>query len=552
MQPSSDPLSHWGNTTSAAGPEVLTEGSFRAPAPAVIGDEGAGLGTGRSLLVLLTILAVGLFLRFHDLSSQSLWHDETFSWRMTQYPWGEITRRTAEDVHPPLYYWILKGWVGFFGDSALAMRSLSAVLDSVNLGVLYWFCIRIYGTDVEGRTVGLLAAGAVALSPFHLAHAREVRMYPLGGLLAIASSGTLWLALQGRGSPTRAWAGFVLLSIGLVYTHHFGLLTVAAQGLFVLAVLAYRAVRGQDPGRLSGLVRGAVVSFAVIGLAYAPWVPVLQAQRGGVLQGYWIIPFGRSAISAAVEQLFSGDLRVVTASTGGLAPLALGVLLAAALARGRLADLYAVLLAAAPFAMAAAVSVAQGRNIIVGRYLHFSAPFVFVAGARLVTWLPDRSARLAVVAVVAVNLAGQDWAAWRGADAAHRPGVQAAVARLAAGYQPGEPVIALDPSGFLAARYYLRHDHRIRPYLLIPDGADPWGQDRKNQGGAVLSEADCLHAGQLHGLTAGRVWLITTDSGGSEWKNVSVGWSWRRMGDFDDAAPYRGRTYLYVADLGSR
>jgi hypothetical protein len=58
--------------------------------------------------------------------ASSLWNDEGNSWAMLARSVGEIAAAAAADIHPPGYYWLLKAWSLLFGDSAVAMRSLSA------------------------------------------------------------------------------------------------------------------------------------------------------------------------------------------------------------------------------------------------------------------------------------------------------------------------------------------------------------------------------------------------------------------------------------------
>lgn len=138
--------------------------------------------------MLLAVLGAAGYFRFHDLSERSLWFDEAFSWRMIQLPWSEIPAATANDTHPPLYYFLLKIWSGVFGDSLFALRSLSAILGIVTVLGVYLFAMEAYGTfcrdDREeagnrAHLLALLAAALAAFSPFQITHARELRMYPL-------------------------------------------------------------------------------------------------------------------------------------------------------------------------------------------------------------------------------------------------------------------------------------------------------------------------------------------------------------------------------------
>jgi mannosyltransferase len=111
-----------------------------------------------SLVLVLTAL-----LRFYRLSGQSLWADEGNSVALARRGFVEIARRTAFDIHPPLYYWLLKIWIAIFGDSEIGLRSLSAVL---GVGVVY--LIWLLGSRLFSRRVGLIATFIVAISPLQV------------------------------------------------------------------------------------------------------------------------------------------------------------------------------------------------------------------------------------------------------------------------------------------------------------------------------------------------------------------------------------------------
>jgi mannosyltransferase len=503
-------------------------------------------GTRRESALLVAILAAGAFLRFHDLSSQTLWLDEAFSWQMVQFPWDEILRHTTEDVHPPLYYFLLKGWIALVGDSVFAMRFLSSLLSLLQLVILFAFCKDLTETSCAesggGRAasgVALLATALAALSVFELEYAREVRMYPLGGLLAVSSSWLLWRALH-RATPSfRLWAAYSLSAIALTYTHNYGLFTVAGHGLFVAALTIWRGRRGPSAVRL----REAGVALAVVALAYTAWLPVLLRQRDRVVDDYWIPRLSVGTVSGVVEQVFAGGWYLKPAVAGIAAPSVAVAVLVLFVIGGRLRDAYVALLASAPFLMALAVSAVQGRNIVHHKYLYFSFPFFLIAVAGVINRIPAKAARWAFALLLVGNLTFQDWIAWRDTDAAHKPGIRAAAARVAAEYREGDLVVALDLSGFLAARYYL--GHRV-PLFYVPDG----DSGRKHEGKAVISERDCLTARDLNGRRGGRAWVIATDIAGA--KVVYIPDRWKYLWDWAiaDASPHRGTVRLHLFEAG--
>ena len=138
------------------------------------------------LIVLLLWLAAGL--RWHALDGQSLWADEGNSVALARAGLAEIAARTAQDIHPPLYYWLLHGWMRLFGASEAAVRALSAFAAVLLVAVVMRLARRLFG-----RRAGWVAGLAAAVSPFQIYYAQEARMYALLALLAALA---VWAAAE--------------------------------------------------------------------------------------------------------------------------------------------------------------------------------------------------------------------------------------------------------------------------------------------------------------------------------------------------------------------
>jgi mannosyltransferase len=80
--------------------------------------------------------ALALALRVWKLSDKNLGLDESISWNLTTRSVSRLIAWTAADVHPPLYYLLLKGWLWIFGDSLAALRSLSVISSLIALYLL--------------------------------------------------------------------------------------------------------------------------------------------------------------------------------------------------------------------------------------------------------------------------------------------------------------------------------------------------------------------------------------------------------------------------------
>lgn len=238
------------------------------------------------LLVLIMVLAAGL--RFFRIDAQSLWYDEGFSVFLARLGLGEITSRTAADIQPPLYYYLLSLWLTLLGDSELALRGLSALFGFLTVPLIYAVGWELF----RRRLAGLLAAFVLAIAPLHIWYGQEIRMYTLLTLLCLLSSYLLLRVVRitihppasegGKGHRREIllWIGFALTSVLALYTHYFAILVLAFQAIYILAVWW-----GGDlqPMRLA-LAGG--LSFLTVAVAYAPWLPHLIA-RYGVDASYW-------------------------------------------------------------------------------------------------------------------------------------------------------------------------------------------------------------------------------------------------------------------------
>ncbi|MFH1086178.1 MAG: glycosyltransferase family 39 protein, partial [Chloroflexota bacterium] len=203
---------------------------------------------------MLVVLLVALAARVWRLGDANLWWDEALAvWAVRKGLVG-ATLWTAGDVHPPLYFWCLWVWVRLFGESALAMRMLSAAA-----GVLTVAVAQRWGAWLGGRRAGLLAALLVALARFHVWWSQEMRMYVLAGLLSLASLALFWRWLAEREADAPAashparrssllLAAYVLASAGALYTVFLSGVALLAENLVVLIALVRPG--GARPRRL--------------------------------------------------------------------------------------------------------------------------------------------------------------------------------------------------------------------------------------------------------------------------------------------------------------
>ena len=211
----------------------------------------------------------GLLLRLFQLGEWSFWHDEALTVLLAQKPIPELVAITAADVHPPLYYLIVKVFL-LFGQNETIAR-----LPSVMFGAGSVYLFYLLGRELFDANVGLVGALIMAIAPLQLFYAQEARMYTQLIFLTILAGWFLFRALR-----TEGWVWWVLfiLSITLAaYTTYFALPVIAAMGVYVLLI--------EKQGRST---RPFLISLAGSLLLYIPWLGVFLSQSRAVLDSYWI------------------------------------------------------------------------------------------------------------------------------------------------------------------------------------------------------------------------------------------------------------------------
>lgn len=232
----------------------------------------------------LTLLAFGL--RVYWLDGPSMWSDEGLSLYRSGLTLREILANTivvgdvvTRDTTPPTYFLLLAAWRSIVGDSIYALRFLSAAF-----GVLAVPLMFALGRRLFSPLVGALAALLVAVSPFHIFYAQELRNYSLFVALSLVS---VWLTWRLRGASRRKRVhlsvGWLIAAAVLAYTHYFGLFILAFE-ILALAVMALRGRASRRVWLLIGLAALVALPLIPFGLAQLRAGPQFDFERLPVVQ----------------------------------------------------------------------------------------------------------------------------------------------------------------------------------------------------------------------------------------------------------------------------
>jgi uncharacterized membrane protein len=236
---------------------------------------------------IIIVLLMGIFFRCVNLDRKVFWNDEiatiykisgytdykgafngqiiTISdLRKYQRPDPEMSvidivkeLTTWDSKHAPLYFVIARFWAQWFGSSAAALRSLSALISLLVFPCIYWLCLELF----QSSLVGWVAVALIAISPFHVLYAQEARMYSLQTVTILLSCAVLLRVI--RVNTVLGW-GLYAASLSLsIYTHTLSALVAIAHGIYVVAIAGVR---------LSKVLVAYLIAASVGLLTFLPWL----------------------------------------------------------------------------------------------------------------------------------------------------------------------------------------------------------------------------------------------------------------------------------------
>lgn len=181
------------------------------------------------LQILLPILAVYLLLAFYGIDRQSLWEDEYNSVLSitSSYP-------VWKGGHGFLYFALLRLWMEV-GSSDAVLRSLSAILGAVAVGLTYVFSCACFNLRVA-----VIATVLFATSPFLIWYSQEVRYITLMLVTTLLTMNAFHRVISRPGLGR--WVVYGSATVLALFSFLSTLLLPVAQGLYLLCSASHRSV----------------------------------------------------------------------------------------------------------------------------------------------------------------------------------------------------------------------------------------------------------------------------------------------------------------------
>lgn len=243
------------------------------------------------ILSLCTVLYCAL------LGSRYVWSDEAYSFGIVKHSYAEIWKITAADVHPPLYYFVLKFLTKPFNYSLLFAKLVSILP--------YLFILSFGGIQFKkifGKKIALLFMIFFFLFPFSMRYVVEVRMYSLAAAFVFGNAVYAYRCY--REDKKSNWVLFAITGVCSAYTHYFSLVST---GLVYGILFVFLAIKKRKK-----LLRWCLASLLTVAL-YIPWLKCFIDQLVyKVNNDYWISKITIQTVIGYFQSVFgvNGSLTV--------------------------------------------------------------------------------------------------------------------------------------------------------------------------------------------------------------------------------------------------
>jgi len=213
----------------------------------------------------------------------SFWFDEAFgAYMVSNFNFIDIARYTATDVHPPLFYWLLKIWSLLFGNSELALRSMSLFFGGIAIVFGYLLTNRLF--NKKAARISLIF---MVLTPMLVRYSQEARMYTMVAAIALAATFVLTYAVNTK--KKLPWIIYgVLVGLGM-WVHYYAAIIWIAHFIWRFDNVRRTAKKGEF--RRDLFSKDWMLSFYVAIAVFLPWLPFFIGQSLVVqIAGFWIPP----------------------------------------------------------------------------------------------------------------------------------------------------------------------------------------------------------------------------------------------------------------------
>lgn len=315
------------------------------------------LKTWQLLLVILVTAAVA---RLINLGDTSIWYDEACSIFEARDVFYFIS--TENFIHPPLYYVMLAIWMKL-STSVWMLRFPSALF-----GVLSVYGMFRVGRHLLGSRVGLWAAGILAISPFHIYYAQQIKMYTLVTFLSTVSF-LMFLKMLDDGATRKRLIWICVINTLFIYSS-------ALSGLQIIAQTLWLFIHFRKRGRL-------IIPWILIHvLTVILFIPVMMwwsEFAGNMMSNSWVPAITLTTLVTSFKLFTSGFYATGWRMLGTVGVCTAGFLVGLfTLRKRRDTLLLLILMTFVPQMLIAAVSMSRGSIYLERTLIFMTIPLYLI------------------------------------------------------------------------------------------------------------------------------------------------------------------------------
>lgn len=243
-------------------------------------------------------------LRIFQITKRDFWYDEAFTGITIRDSFSGMMKIIINDVHPPLYYILVKYFSAPFNYNILGIRLFSAIFGVLCLAAIYFFTKELFN-----KKTALWASFLSAICPFTIQYSQEARMYTLFCFLIILACYFFIKALKTNRTSFFIFWG---ISLGLAALIHYMSLVFSVLFYFVFIIWNFKPVETKISKKffmsfIKNLIPRArlILGYFFALLVFSPWLSIfLKNFRNADLD--WIKPVGLSDIFYNLQMFIFG------------------------------------------------------------------------------------------------------------------------------------------------------------------------------------------------------------------------------------------------------
>lgn len=253
----------------------------------------------RESVLHIALITLGAILILIPAFHTNIWFDESYSVGLVNHSFTEIWTIGGNDVHPILYYWMLKIINILFGSNIVEYRIFSAI-GIITLGIIGFTHIK----KDFGTKTGLLFTFFSLFLPVMLNYALEIRMY--SWTIVFVTLMTIYLNRFIYQKSIKNIILFGVFSILSCYMHYYALVCAGIVNLgLIIYVIKNKKIIDKK------IIKMFIIVEIVQVILYIPWLFCFIKQLTRVGGGFWITIEIPQILIDIINFQFKGNLNEI-------------------------------------------------------------------------------------------------------------------------------------------------------------------------------------------------------------------------------------------------